>query len=911
MFKEVPIARVLRAAFGTGVAAGIAIAAFPAAAQTTTDTADIQRGERVEVTGSSIKRIDAETALPVQVITKDEIDRSGAATVSELLQRVSAVTSSGNITASTGFGATTGGVSTASLRGLGGPRTLVLLNGRRISTYGSVPGSGGDTAVDVNSIPISALERVEVLKDGASAIYGSDAIAGVINFILRTDYQGAEATAYYGATQQGGGVIKRGSALVGFGDITKDRFNVSIQAGYQNEQPLFGRQRQFSSSSINVGAGQDTTSGNSDPGNIANANTGGGIRNPDFPNCAPSVVSPLLSNNRNCRYDPAPYVGLVPKSERSNVFLAGRFAINADNELYAEAGSSLNKQRFVLQPVPISDQFAIPANDPVSAQFGGAATILVTPTSPYYPAAATAAAGVPGVPVLVRYRSDLTGLRDITDRALNNRGVLGAKGTAATWDYDVSGLYTQSKVKESTNGGYPLYSKILPLYNSGQVNFFGPNTAAIQQAALAADFNGQVYDSNTSLSAIQAKVSRDVFKLPAGNISTAFGVEGRRETYSVDSAIQAQQGDISGYGGNFLPVSADRKVYAAYAETVVPIIRGLEADAAVRYDHYSGVGGTTNPKVSLRYQPVKEVLLRAAYGKGFRAPSLTDLFAPNTQSVTVNGLSDPVRCPVTGSSLDCQTQFTTVLGGNVNLKPEKSESVTAGIVFEPNADISIGLDAFKINLTNSIVLGGIGADVILDNLDRYAQLVTRDATGHITSISQTNLNIGNVRLSGVDVDLKYRFYNGPYGKFTARLYGTYYQKYDAQNIDGSYTNQLDIGSGVAQGVIPRWRHIATLAYDNGPWGATFVQNWQKSYHDTTSNVTGADRIVGAYETFDVQGTYTGLKHFKFTLGIKNIMDRDPPYTNVGGQAQFPTGFDGSYADPRGRFYYGALTYSFL
>jgi len=307
------------------------------------------------------------------------------------------------------------------------------------------------------------------------------------------------------------------------------------------------------------------------------------------------------------------------------------------------------------------------------------------------------------------------------------------------------------------------------MFNSGNVNFFGPITPDVVAAAQAANYNGEIYTSTTSLSSLSAKLSRDLYMTKAGTIRTAFGVEGRREAYSTDVASIIQVGDVSGYGGNFLPVGADRKVGAAYAELVVPIIKNLEADLAVRYDHYEIVGGTSNPKVSLRWQPINEILLRGAYGKGFRAPALTDLFAPQTQSVSTNGLSDPLRCPTTNLSLDCQTQFTTVLGGNTGLRPERSESITAGMVFEPSKDLSIGLDVFKINLSNAIALGGIGADVILDDLTKYGSLVTRAAPdaafpglpGRITSTQQTNLNIGNIRLNGVDVDLKWRFYNGP------------------------------------------------------------------------------------------------------------------------------------------------------
>src|SRR5271170_6559953 len=183
MFREASLSRSLRIAFG-GSVAGLGLALTPALAQQLTPSGDTQTLERVEITGSSIKHIDAETALPVQVITRKDIEKTGATTVEQLMSMITSSTSAGGIVQATANGATTGGVSTASLRGLGGPRTLILIDGRRATIFGGVPGGGGDTDVDVNSIPVSAIERIEVLKDGASAIYGSDAIAGVINFIL-------------------------------------------------------------------------------------------------------------------------------------------------------------------------------------------------------------------------------------------------------------------------------------------------------------------------------------------------------------------------------------------------------------------------------------------------------------------------------------------------------------------------------------------------------------------------------------------------------------------------------------------------------------------------------------------------------------------------------------------------------
>ncbi len=947
MFKEVPIARCLRVAFGGGVA-GLALITLPGYAQ------DVQRGEKVEVTGSSIKRIDAETALPVQIITREEINRLAPQNTEQLLKTISATNTTGALQVSNASGATTSGASTVSLRGLGSKRTLVLVNGRRIAPFGSIAGGGGAASVDVNSIPISAIERVEVLKDGASAIYGSEAVAGVINFILRKDYTGAEVNVGYGQSTHGGdGRVYDGNALVGFGDLQKDRFNVMINAAYSKEDAIFGRQRNFANTSINVGAGNDTTSGNTYPANIANA--GGAARNflsptfaPQvangtyptfgFTNCSPSVADPLMAQNR-CRFDPAPYVALNPEQQRASAGIQARFAIDANNSVYAELNGSRNVIKTTIQPTPVSDQFALNATNPYTPQLAalikgygttlkyapdfvanlfGKTTFLLPTTSPYYPTKFAADSGLAGSPIDLRYRSFENGLRGIRDENKAARFVLGLQGNAYSWDYDVGFLYTESRVSENTFSGYPLLSKLLPLLNSGVVNPFGPSSAAVQQQILATNFTGEAFNSKTSIASINGKASREVFTLPAGPVSFAVGGDVRKEKYDFKASTAVATGDVSGYGGNFLDVGKSRNVEAVFAEVNVPILKGLEGDVAVRYDNYQGVGNTVNPKASLRWQPVKEFLLRGSIGTGFRAPSLDELFAPNTTGVSQNGLNDPIRCPVTGSSLDCATQFPTSNGGNAALTPEKTLAKTFGFILEPTNNVHVGLDYFNIYLKNQIVIGGPGAPTILQDAAhaaQFANLITRAAPsgglpGQIISVNQQNQNQFNARVEGIDIDLKLRVPTSSFGSYTFGLNGTYFTRYDLQNDDGSYTGVVANAANNAGSVVPRYKHTANVSWDYGPWNAIAVQNFQAAYTDFPSTITGETRRVGVYETFDLQGSYLGFKGFRLTLGVKNIFDKDPPYSNIGGQGFFQSGYDSSYAEPRGRFVYGRIGYAF-
>jgi iron complex outermembrane receptor protein len=410
----------------------------------------------------------------------------------------------------------------------------------------------------------------------------------------------------------------------------------------------------------------------------------------------------------------------------------------------------------------------------------------------------------------------------------------------------------------------------------------------------------------------------DIYEMPSGALSMALGVEARKEEFeqTVNPALEA--GNITGYPGALKSTGArDRKQWAAFGELVVPIVKTVEANVALRYDHYSDFGGTTNPKASLRWQPLRKLLVRASYGTGFLAPSLYQLFAPKFNGVTQSGTSDPIRCPVTGDAgFDCNTQFGVVFGGNANLKPEESEQASLGVVLEPIPGATCSVDYFKLNLSNAI-LPGISPAAILGDLDQFGNLVTRGPAdpnfpalpGRITQIDQTFINVGALRLQGLDIEGHYRAPAQPWGRLTFNLSGTYYIKYDVQNPDRSYTGTVGTALGtITTGVIPRWKHYASVTWEQGPWSATLANTYQTSYTDQNPDLSGDPRTVGSLSLWDLQGTYTGFKDWRLTLGVKNLFDRDPPVSNQ--LTSFISGFDPSYYDPRARFVYASVTYKF-
>ena len=917
-----------------GMAAGAAVAAWGQ-----------DSPQRVEITGSSIKRTDAETALPVQVLTRKEIAATGAVNVEQLLQTVSAMTSSGATVNSSASGATTGGLSGISLRGLTSLRTLVLINGRRVAPYG-IGFVGDSVSVDVNSIPLAAIERIEVLKDGASAVYGSDAIAGVVNFILRKDYSGLELSADYGETSGGGAHYKRATVTWGQGDMAGDKYNVMVSASYQKEGALFGRDRDFASRGYNVDANNDTTSFNTFPANFLLLDGSGNGGNASAPGCPGPYAfdSPFLTGSGFCAFDPSPLVTLVPESERTSINVSARFALASNLEVFAEASYNRNKQRTIIQPVPISELFALPPNHPLFNQppyngvyppgapgglggtptgtAAGSSAIIVHPGSPFYPTATVQAlvgAGNPLVPISILYRASVNGNRDFTDIAEAPRFVAGVRGDYSGWDYEAALLYSASKVREQVNDGYPALSQVLPILNSGNVNFWGPSTPDIDAALRATNFTGDAFSVKSELGGVQAKATRELMAMAGGPMAIALGAEYRKEKFLFDPHPIIQTGDIAGYGGNFLLTDESRDVEAAFGELNMPVAKGLEFNVAVRFDHYQGVGSATTPKASARWQPLSSVLVRGAIGKGFRAPSLQDLYLPVTNNVTPAGTTDPLRCPTTNSRTDCSTQFTTINGGDAALKPEKSSNATLGLVLAPTSNTSLAIDAFKINLKDTIV-NGVAATTILGDLDKYGYLVTRGPVdpafpalpGPIVSINQTNLNLGETRVAGIDLDGRWAIGTNEYGRFAAMLTGTYFTKYDVQNPDGTFSGGIDQVNTATGGVIPRWKHYLAIDWTLGPWGATLAQNFQKGYHDLPpASATGEPlRRVGAYETYDLQVRYTGIKSMTLRGGIRNLFDRPPPYSNAGGQTGFQGGYDNVYGDPRGRFVYAGVSYEF-
>jgi len=899
--------RLGRTAFGAIV---VAMSTLAAAQQEPVAVLD-----KVEVTGSRIARIDGESGLPVQIITRQELIDGGVQTMQDLMQRISANQSYGGFNELQGINNLVVGMTAASLRGLGTERTLVLMNGRRLAPYALAGGQG----VDLSSIPASAIERVEVLKDGASAIYGSDAIGGVINFVLRRDFQGVEVNANYFATDQGGGNNGRFNITAGTGSLAKDKYNVFVSADYFKQDQLMGYQRDYTRTAYLPGLGTNGTSNRSFPANITQTDpTTGvygfkGILNPTIPfpggatpqSCAPPNSFPTATKPYQCGFDFAPLGQTVPESEKLNVIGRLTWQLDPDNQFFVEGAYYDGKFRQSIAPTPVSSDFStVPMRLPS--------------TSPYYPTSFVAGlpGGDPAMPLELDYRLlELGPRREQTDVSQWN-AVVGLQGVFQDWDYTLAATYTTNQQSTDFVSGFVYGTKFGALLGTGVVNPFGANNEATLALMRATQAIGQINDNRATNYGVELSLANTVYQLPAGQLAVAFGGEARRESLEQTNADFIIGGDIvGGFGKVPSLASAQRTVLSLFGEVDIPIIKTLDANVAVRYDHYSDFGSTTNPKFTLRWQPASSIVVRAAYGTGFRAPTLSDLYQPQVIELDRAGYNDPIRCPVTDAFADCEAAVKLKSGGNPLLQPEKSRQANVGVVLQPTRELSLSADYYWVTVNN--IIDGVPLDAILgtDYATWGPSYVVRkppdaqypNLPGQIDYVVQYPTNVGTVTTSGIDVNVQW---NGPetqLGRFSLGLNGTYVIDFSQSGFTQD-DFPVAVGTRGSFGVISRYRQYAQLNWNHGPWGATLANTYQSGYWEycNETDSSGCDtRRVNAYTVWDLQGRYTGFANLTLTLGIRNVLDTPPPLTNKNSN-----GTDPSYADPRGRMFYGALRYVF-
>lgn len=896
------------------LAAGALLAAGAhATAQTTLPSLETDAPIRVEITGSAIKRVEAETPLPVHIITRAEMDKAGVTTAAELIARIAANLNGLSDGASINVGGyDQKGFNSANLRGIGTSSTLVLLNGRRMANFAS---PGDDTGVDLNTIPAAALERVEVLLDGASSLYGTDAIGGVINFITRRDYQGVEVNMYGAATREGGAGKRTATLTGGLGDIVQNGFNLFGVADFQRTESLNTAQRSFIKdlkieerlghllSSYTSPANIRLTSAQRDHLQDIGFTINGKpivnrLINLSAPDCAPpaNLYLPLGTGGENaCTYNYMRDTELYPEAEKTSLLGRAVFQLNPVSQLYAEAsyarartyyvGSSARTRAYIdYRKVP---QLAHTGLDQLDDDYPGELEL--------------------------RIRLFQAGRRTSELTSTGTRLVLGTNGTVGKWDYDVAINHSVSTISDKDTHGYLLYDKLQQGIADGVINPFGPSGAAGVALLDSIQVNDDVRHSRGTMDSIDFKFSRLLSPMAGGPAAVAVGGEVRRErTWFNPSQLLLSDNineDPAPPGGR--ATSDQRRIAGIYGELLLPFAKNWEAQVSGRFDHYQQVGSAASPKIGVSYRPQSGLMLRGSAGRGFRAPSMTDLFRPMAVGIT-GTLPDPVYCAtVDNNYADCADSWETRRYSNRNLKPERSRQFSLGAVWAATDRTNVSADYWNIDRSN--LISEIGDDIILGNLAKYGNLVHRDEDGMIEYIELRKENRGAQQASGVDLSVDWRGAQTAWGRFGTRLNGTYVLKSRIQTAPGdAWVSNL--GRFVTDGAVQRWRHTATFDWEQGALSAYLSHTYSSAYTDQNSainiddgSVVAANRVK-AYSLWDLSATFQANKRLRLRAGVQNIFDSSPPYSN---QAYyFISGYDPTYTDPRGRRWFGSVTYSF-
>ncbi|WP_038488714.1 TonB-dependent receptor [Janthinobacterium agaricidamnosum] len=901
------LSRSIRVALGLGAA--VALLGHEAAAQSSDSATAAVNMPRVEITGSAIKRVESETALPVQVITRADIEKAGVTTAAELMARVSANVGGLTDGASINVGGDQRGFNSANLRGIGTSSTLVLLNGRRMANFAS---PGDDAGVDLNNIPAAALQRVEVLLDGASALYGTDAIGGVINFITRKDFQGVELNAYGSGTQEGGAGKRTATISAGTGDLSRDGYNVFAVLDTQSTGSLSTSQRKFIPNLHIPERLGHLLSSYTSPANIRLSSDqrdylqsiGFQINGKPITNRQINLSVPGCSGPANlylpagtggvdgCTYNYMGDTELYPESSKQNLLTRGVLQLSPEHQLYAEVALSSSRTNYV----------------------GSAARVTASIDYSKVPQLANSGLDSTGDSELqLRMRLGEAGRRTSELTSESQRYVVGLSGVAGGWDYDIGLNHSVNTIKDKDTHGYVLKDQLLQGIADGLINPFGPSGPQGRALLDSIQVNDDVRHARGSMDSLDFKVSRGLMALGGGDLALALGGELRRErTAFTPSALLMSDNinnDDAPEGG--AGTSDSRNVAAVYGELLLPFSKQWQAQLSGRYDRYQAIGGALSPKIGVTYTPARDVLLRASAGKGFRAPSMSDLHRPTVygQSAT---LPDPVYCAtVNNNYADCANNWDTRRYSNANLKPERSRQFSLGAVLEGSPYWSTSLDYWNIRRTD--LISEIGDDIILANLDKYGSLVHRNRDNEIDYIELRKENRGAQLASGLDLTLDLHSPTTGWGRFGAHVNGTYVLDSKIQTSAGdAYISNLN--QFVTDSVVQRWRHTITLDWDRGAYSASLSNTFSSGYQDQNSAINLDDgsvvaaNQVKAYSIWDMSGAYAVNQHFKLRAGIQNLFNTSPPYSN---QAYyFISGYDPSYTDPRGRRFYASANYVF-
>jgi iron complex outermembrane receptor protein len=876
--------------------------------------ADDKPAQRVVVTGSNIKRVDTETSSPVQVVSRQEIEQTGAQTVAELLGNLTS-NDHGAISDLGGTNSWASGATGVSLRNLGATSTLVLLNGRRLSAYGFADGLQANF-VNIDSIPSDVIERVEILKDGASAIYGSDAIAAVINIITRKDYKGlgVKAVAQQSLKESFLDREKKASVTGGWGDFGTDGYNVFAHLEVFERGRYTDRQVRplLPDWYITMNPDRDSKSTGAFPGNYTGrypANyrdpaLAGKSINVAQPGCAPENLSGGL-----CFYDYWNYSLARAPAKRATFLSSGRFNLGDGKTAYAEL--QLAKTRDDYQTAPPRSN----VNGVALSWYDSIKGEMQYFTDPRLPVGH--ASNPYDFEIGLNYRfADHPEMFKNVGSAEQFRVLAGVEGSTGGWEWDTAVGYMGSKARQRQHlyrDRYGYHDAIVKgEYKFGQVNSIDVVKKMFPEMGSHGEYTQAFFDF---------KASRELMQLAGGPLQIATGMDLRHETFvhqSSDNVLAARIVQFSG-----VKIDGSRNTAAAFVEVAAPFTKNLEGSFAVRADKVLSGAGAVVPKAGLKYRVSEGIVLRGTATQGFRAPSLPET-GNGGASWFNNGYTDPKRCAaatelrnalntgnaadkslaLTAYALGCSVSFPAAVTPNPGLKPEKSNSFTIGMVLQPTREISMTIDYYNIKRRDEIAVKSV--DETLANEDRIAGLVQRDPLtaqdieisqrvreltgrtvaypiGPIKTIAAQYENVGKTKMSGVDIDVSGRWSLGAYGRLNLGLeVNRQFELRGWDAYDGVYTQNYVGWRGT-----PRTIAVAKSSWEMGRVTTGLRANFFDGTHlgwgemDSSNTIAGcAARKVDAGAckiasdtTFDLWGKVKFGKATVLSMNVFNVFDK--------------------------------------
>lgn len=867
---------------------------------------EAREGEPIIITGSRLRQTDLVAAAPVTVMDSAEIALTGAQSVGELLRELPVASPS---TSETG-GRGNDGSATIALRGLDAVNTLVLVNGRRM-----LSNNAGGT-VDLNGVPFDVVDRVEVLQNGASAIYGTDAVAGVVNMIMRRDYDGLllragsgissrgdlpthELSATFGKEYPSGGFVLNASYRHAGGNLIADR-PVSLDPDWRN---LGGRNFRDSAPLSTAFQGLDPT----DPSRaliirdgVSQATSIDDFRDYIFP----ATGTPVSSGNDGINY--FQYESSASEISQINLWLSGHQDLSDNISAFVELSYNNRKSLGFFAPdyFIFSNDVVVSANNdynPFGRDLRAARTLLEVSRT--------------GVP-----RS-----KDVDSNLY--RIVAGLEGKiGTTWNWELSGNY--QKLDYYSYGGRTLQRERLKIAAGDSdvcratpgcvpFNLFG-KTGSITDEMLHFVTEERFTDINSELKSVVGNISGTLLQLPAGDLNISVGAEYREEDFA---QVQDDQPDKTTRTPPFLPPT--RKVAEVYGEIGVPILRdvpliySLDVDAAVRFSHYGAFGNTTNPQVAVRWRPYSDLLIRGSWSSAFRAPNFTE--ANTTQSRGARPVNDPCATSAFATFPGCHgrlaevnTSTPIITGGNPDLRPETAKSITAGFVFTPGfaPRFSLTVDYYQIH--KSDIIGTADPEyIVMQNAlgSSYANAVLRSPVNNsITDIISIRENLLSLKVKGIDIGAEYTTAEASWGRLNVRADATYLDSYTQSPAPGTPPVERAGTYTTAIGTLARWRATGRATWSLGGFSATYATRYVGGVVNEASLLVNGEHLKAkSYLQHDLMVSME-LENagMKFALGVENVTDEMPPFL----EGNYYNGFDNLTFSSRGRYFYGRVEKKF-